>query len=244
MEESQIKRLRDELDWNRPVEVQERAVHELVQLGPAVLDVLPKLWQGSQKRHWQNIVKIIRGIGYPANAAAIPTLLKRLMDINWPGSIEAAEELLQIGEPIIPHVRKVLQEHWDDCMWMWFIQLLLQGMDPAVVAPLVPELLHLLDARKQIKEPDWDADWAAIETLAHIGSPAADSAVPLLVERAIDRSRPEEKRIDALVALRRFTSPPGAEALTNLQPCLEDPSDEIRRSARATLEVWQRANAL
>jgi hypothetical protein len=235
MDGQRVKAYVADLRRSRPDEVQERAVRELVRLGP---EVLPLLWPGTDKPQWKNIVRVIREIGYPANAAAIPSLLKRLQDLNWPGSCEAMDELLEIGAPVIPHLRTVLREHWDDDMWIWNIHSLLLRMEPALAAELVPELLHILQA-EQPDNPDWDANWAMIEPLGHVGSPAADPAIPILAAYAADTQQVGGLRLDALAALQRFTSLAPETAVRDVQRCLEDPSEEIRRRASVVLETWQ-----
>jgi HEAT repeat protein len=237
MGEEQIAQWMDDLDANRPKEIQERAIRRLVQLGSAVLVYLLPILRRPEKKRWHNIVQVIRRIGYPANAPAIPALLEHLQDINWPGAFAAVDTLAEIGEPIIPHVREVLREHGNDEMWMLGISYLLERMDPVLIAPLTPELLHLLEVGSE----ENGLDEAVMVPLGRIGSPAEDAAIPLLCARAVDRNRREELRVQAIQTLKQFKPPAVETAIPPLCQCLDDPSPQVREAAHATLESWQKS---
>ena len=79
------------------------------------------------KHTWPNAVKIIRQIGYPENKSAIPSLFKLLIDVNWPGAIEAMELLAEIKEKnkltLIKGLEEAICKAYSDgeLCWLWGI---------------------------------------------------------------------------------------------------------------------------
>jgi hypothetical protein len=71
--------------------------------------------------------------------AAVPhleVLLTWIQDINWPIAAPLAEFLVTVGEPLVPHLKKILSSN--DEMWIyWVLQF--------VVAKLPPELIKNFD---------------------------------------------------------------------------------------------------
>lgn len=77
--------------------------------------------------------------------AAIPILgelLTWLQDINWPIAIPLADFLVTVGEPLLPHLKKVLLSH--DDMWVyWVLQAVVAKLPKDLVRHLEPELRSL-----------------------------------------------------------------------------------------------------
>lgn len=101
-----------------PESVREQAAEALSYTDESNYDLLINK---SMKRTWRYAVKVIKNIGYPKNKSLIPDLIWLLLDINWPGSVEAVELLSKVDkETHIPHLEKVLHEADadNDCMWI------------------------------------------------------------------------------------------------------------------------------
>lgn len=74
--------------------------------------------------------------------AAVPILdklLAGLQDINWPIASPLAEFLVTVGEPLLPHLKRVLVSH--DDMWVyWVLQTVVARLPDDLVRQLKPEL--------------------------------------------------------------------------------------------------------
>jgi HEAT repeat protein len=217
-----------ELDANTPAVVQGNAVRSLAALGPSVF---PWLLEVREKTRWDNVVRVIREIGYPESAPAIDWLVHQLQDVNWPGTMEGMEILIEIGAPVVPYLRRVMQDFAADGWWMAGICRMLERMDRIVIRPLVPELLRLLELGTDENELDWEA----IGPLAQIGSPEADAAIPLLCSRIVDQTRHPELRRLAAAALGEFRAPAIIPAILCLRQALKDPAEEVRIAASASI---------
>lgn len=74
--------------------------------------------------------------------AAIPVLdelLSCLQDINWPIAPPIADLLVLVGDPLIPHLKKVLRS--GDDMWIyWVLNYVVARIPDSMVKELRPEL--------------------------------------------------------------------------------------------------------
>ncbi len=124
MQNKTIKELVNKLSWNYPDDVQKKSISSLVNLGEQYLD---SLFDPFRKDTWENYVKVVGLVGFPANEKAIPSLLWLLMDMNWPGA-EAAMDLLSSlkKQTIILEVEKAIIEAYEkeDYMWLYGLKIL------------------------------------------------------------------------------------------------------------------------
>ena len=106
-----------ELDWSQSKEVQNRAISALSKTEESNYDLLINK---DMKFTWKNAVKVIKNIGYPKSKSLIPDLIWLLLDINWPGALEAVELLSKVDkETLVPHLEKALHEADADNDYMW-----------------------------------------------------------------------------------------------------------------------------
>jgi hypothetical protein len=84
----------------------------------------------------------IMALGYPAVAPVLAELLEWLQDCNWPISHTIARFLASIGEPVIPHIRRVFAG--TDGIWKyWCIGRLVRAFPRELAEELRPDLQRL-----------------------------------------------------------------------------------------------------
>ena len=62
--------------------------------------------------------RAVIALGYPAVAPVLPDLLEWLQDYNWPVARPIGEFLASIPEPMVPHIRAVLDGN--DLIWKYW----------------------------------------------------------------------------------------------------------------------------
>lgn len=90
-----VEKLIHDLSWDKPQDVRERAVQELMQVSEEEVVLLAH--QSNElcsKECWEDAALVLKRIGYPRNRLAIPYLMKWFMDVNWPG-VETVIEILK-----------------------------------------------------------------------------------------------------------------------------------------------------
>ncbi len=87
-------------------------------------------------------VQKLRSLGYPAIAPALPHIMGWMQDGNWPVAEPVSQLLKEVGEPIIPEIRRVLL--LDDDTWKYWCLGLLVDMEDSVARQLLPEILDIL----------------------------------------------------------------------------------------------------
>jgi hypothetical protein len=108
-----------QLDWNLPVNIQQKAMEELT--NEITEDNIEMLIQPLGKQYWENSAKVIRKVGYPKNYKAIAGLLCWLQDMNWPGAWISLECLQNIDYQVLsPFVEAAMKEalNKNDEMWI------------------------------------------------------------------------------------------------------------------------------
>lgn len=94
--------------------------------------------------------------GYPAVAPILPELLEWLQDCNWPVAHVLAPFLASIGEPLVPHVKRVLES--DDDIWKYWVICRLINPSPILAGAFYEELERLAnspterEAREELNE--------------------------------------------------------------------------------------------
>lgn len=91
--------------------------------------------------------------GYPAVESVLPNLLEWLQDMNWPVAQTLAPFLASIGEPLIPHLRKIFET--DDEIWKaWILSTIVE--ESPILAIEFREYLESLVSETSTNE---DAEW-------------------------------------------------------------------------------------
>jgi len=89
----------------------------------------------------ENAEKLVR-LGYPAVEPVIPEMLMWLQDLNYSVSFVFSPFLSEIGEPLIPHLRKILQS--DDNVWKYSVlRNIVLNWDTCLVKIIEPDLIKL-----------------------------------------------------------------------------------------------------
>ena len=92
------------LDWNLPIDVQEKAISEIASMEDLNLN---DLLQPGGKQYWENAAKVLYKIGYPRIEEIMDGLLIWLQDINWPGAMIVIKILMNVPrEVFIPYLEK------------------------------------------------------------------------------------------------------------------------------------------
>jgi hypothetical protein len=113
-----VSSLIEKLSWGTPEEEKEDAIHKLQNIKDEDLHLL---LQPISKNYWDGAAEIVLRLGYPRVKSILPGLLEWIQDINWPGAGDIAVFLLEIGDPVIPYVKDVLNQHSDDEEWVYRI---------------------------------------------------------------------------------------------------------------------------
>jgi hypothetical protein len=80
-------------------------------------------------------------VGYPEIAPILPELLSWLRDCNWPVAHVLGPFLATIGEPLVPHVARVLET--DDQVWKYWMMSVIMKESPAVAESFRGYLVRL-----------------------------------------------------------------------------------------------------
>ena len=105
--------------------------------------------------------------GYPAVAPILGELMEWLKDYNWPVAHILAPFLASIGEPLVPHIWRVLRT--DDEIWKyWVIGILIPALPEAVAGEFRSELSRLCHD-PQPPERGEELDTRAREVLEQFG---------------------------------------------------------------------------
>jgi hypothetical protein len=108
--------------------------------------------------------RAIIALGYPAVAPVLPELLEWLQDGNWPVSHGIGAFLASVGEPVVPHIRRVFAG--DDGIWKyWCIERLVRAFPRPVAELLLPELQQLA-CHPSAQDRSEEVDERAREALA------------------------------------------------------------------------------
>lgn len=114
----EVSNLIKKLSWHTREEEKEDAIKKLQHIEDEDLHLL---LQPISKDYWDGAAETVIRLGYPRVKSILPGLLEWIQDLNWPGSREIADFLLEIGDPMIPYVKDVLNQHSDDQEWVYWI---------------------------------------------------------------------------------------------------------------------------
>lgn len=105
--------------------------------------------------------------GFPAVAPVVGPLIEWLQDANWPVASVLTPLLQSVGEPLVPHIWRVLQS--DDLVWKyWVIGLLVPALPQSAASSFRPELERLA-TRPEPSELLEELDQQAASVLHHFG---------------------------------------------------------------------------
>ena len=235
-----FKQLIRSLEIAQVPEEESMALNNLAQLGESIV---PELLSYASQSGFHSIkremlLKVFQKIGYPANKLALPFIVSEVSNINALGWELALSILLNIGDPALPFVQDALQFYNQKCD---YYSLEVQGLcrflellDSPNILSLLPELLYLLDAGT---DQNCLTEYA-IGPIKKIGSPKANSAIPL-ISKKIQQLKLEPLRTSLITALKSFD----VSALQQLHQLLIDLSSDsskiIRVSAKDILNTIQ-----
>ena len=105
--------------------------------------------------------------GYPAVDPILSELIEWLRDYNWPVAHILAPFLESIGDPLVPHIWRVLDT--DDDVWKyWVIGILIRALPKATASEFRSELSRLChNPRPHEKREELDTQARAV--LEHFG---------------------------------------------------------------------------
>lgn len=108
------------LNWHNPEYQIERIINSaIIAVKKAELD-LNALFDISYKESWLNYSRLVKELGYPENKHAIPSLLKLMQDINWPGVTEAVDILGSMPKiDIVPEIEKTIKRAYKETDYQW-----------------------------------------------------------------------------------------------------------------------------
>lgn len=131
--------------------------------GLPIEDLVPELRAALPRgKDDQPSIERIRALDYPAIDPILPHLMTWLQDMNWPIAGQIATLLIQIGRPLLPHIRRVLESNND--LWKyWVLGYLIKHLDPDVIAELRDDLVEI--SRREDTE---EAYAVAGEILEHL----------------------------------------------------------------------------
>jgi hypothetical protein len=98
-----------------------------------------------RNKHDLERVNSLIAVGPEAAVPILEELLVWLQDINWPVARPLAQFLVSVGDPLLPHLRKILSSQ--DEMWIyWVLQYVVAMLPPRIVRELANELYSLATA--------------------------------------------------------------------------------------------------
>ncbi|MFZ6741640.1 DUF5071 domain-containing protein [Undibacterium sp. JH2W] len=92
--------------------------------------------------HDHERVLAVIAAGPKAAEPMLEVLFMWLQDINYPIAMPIADFLITVGDPLIPHIKKILRSN--DDMWIyWVLQYVVERLSPEHIHALKPELHQL-----------------------------------------------------------------------------------------------------
>ncbi|MEK5396836.1 DUF5071 domain-containing protein [Paenibacillus sp. FSL K6-2859] len=129
------------LSWGTPEDEKEEAMKKLQYIRDEDLHLL---LQPISKEYWDGAAETVIRLGYPRVKSILPGLLEWIQDRNWPGAGEIADFLLEIGDPMIPYVKDVLNQHSEDQEWVyWIFEVLINHWNTIQVVQIQAELIKI-----------------------------------------------------------------------------------------------------
>lgn len=92
------------------------------------------------KTTWDEQAQTFKTGCYPTENSLIPSLLRWLQDLNWPGAIVIADHLVQIGEPLLKYLPEVFASNDED--WIENVIFSIVEYWPLELQEKVKEIAH------------------------------------------------------------------------------------------------------
>lgn len=140
-----------------------------------------------QKHLWEVAAQVIRTIGYPKNAPAIPSLVAYVGNSNAPGWEMAVETLVDLGAPIV--VPSLIASLWEKDRHQYWetdvegISLMLSQVNREFAVMCGPTIVYLLSQPNSLSSQDLDQGFL-LDVLEKIGPPSINYAIPVLIDIA------------------------------------------------------------
>lgn len=99
-----------------------------------------KLLVPSDKIETDKAIKLVE-LGFPAVEPVLPEILEWLQDMNWPVAQVFAPFLADIGSPLAPYIKPILDT--TDEVWKGWMLFSVIGKSPAMAKALIPELARI-----------------------------------------------------------------------------------------------------
>lgn len=137
-----------------------------------------------RKSRWAIMIEVIRAIGYPRNAQALPWLVDHI-DRNSPAWRETVEVVTTLDPKVIaPHLVHVLWDKGEHRQgWGYDVEsicVLLSELDSSYAALCGPTIAYLLGQHFDPTELD---PGFLLDVLAKVGVSSASYALPVLIDR-------------------------------------------------------------
>lgn len=165
-------------------QTRERIIGELASQPEETLDALLEVLKFPPKGRWPVAFQVIRAIGYPRNAVAIPALIDQISDLNSPARDEAIQALAEMGtQVVVPHLIKAIldrsqkREYWLDAIAG--ICSMLRAVEVEYAIRCGPVITYLLGQGIPPSELD---PWYLLIVLEKIGPECAEYALPTLID--------------------------------------------------------------
>ncbi len=164
-----------------------RIIGELASRPDDVLDDVIRIFGHAKKSLWKAAAQVIRAIGYPRNAKAIPTLVGEVGDGNSPAWEEAVQTLTDIGPyVVVPYLIHFIWDrtshfYWGDDVEGICSMLLTVDLTYAVVCG--PTLVYILGRSDLPPDKDLDKGYL-LDVLKKIGPDGMAYALPTLIDLA------------------------------------------------------------
>lgn len=166
------------------MQLREQIIHSLATHPDETLDAVIHILTRPKKALWKISVQVIRAIGYPQNARAIPTLIAHVGDQNSLAWQEAVETLLDMDiDVVVPHLifdmwDKSHREYWGSDVEGICSMLCMVDREYAVrCGPVITNIL----GQDGIPSDELDKGFLQ-QVLEKIGSDCAHYVMPTLID--------------------------------------------------------------
>ena len=137
------------------------------------------------KVYWEVATQVIRAIGFPRNAEAIPTLIAHIGDQNSLAWKEAIQTLVDMGpQVVVPHLTLSLWDRDQHQYWGSDVEgicSMLSEVDQEYAKQCGPLITYIL-GRDDLPPPrDLDREFL-LDVLEKIGNDCAEYALPTLID--------------------------------------------------------------
>lgn len=94
------------------------------------------------KDYWDGAAEVVISLGYPRVKSIFPGLLEWIQDMNWLGASRISVFLREIGEPIVPYIKDILNHHRSDTVWIeWIIEKIIDHWNTEQILQIRDELI-------------------------------------------------------------------------------------------------------